>query len=60
MRLEWENRVVLPEAILMFDKDDALPKMAQYECTPAGGKTKRRGMGNTAQLLITDFRFISP
>ena len=61
MRLEWEKRDVFPEAIFMFDKDDALPKMVQYEHTPAGHKTERRiGMGITAYFLITDFGFISP
>lgn len=61
MRLEWEKRVILPKAIFMFDKDDALPKMVQYEHTPAGHKIKKRiGMGITVYFLITDFRFVSP
>lgn len=61
MRLEWEKRVILPEAIFMFNKDDALPKMVQYEHTPAGHKIKKRiGMGITVYFLIRDFRFVSP
>lgn len=61
MRLEWDKRVVLLEAIFMFDEDGALPKMVQYERTPAGHKTERRiGMGIAVYFLITDFRFLSP
>ena len=46
MRQEWEKKVVLLTDIFMFDKGDALPKMVQYECTPAGHKTERKiGVG---------------
>lgn len=60
---DWsgKKRRVLPAAIFMFDKDDTLPKIIQYEHSSADHKTIRRiGMGVTVYFLITVFRFVYP
>lgn len=61
MRPNSEKVAVLPKAIFALNKDDALPKMVQYEYALRDYMTKKSiVMVITVYFLITDFRFISP